>query len=69
MALDFNPSTLTNDERRAEKNRILFILRDSGVSNQDMTEKEAEFVDQMLVSTYVSPAQLNSLRRIKDKYL
>ena len=69
MTLDFNPSTLTGDERMAEKNRIFTILKDAHISSEDMTEREAEFMESMQDATFCSPAQLNWLRRIKDKYL
>ena len=35
----------------------------------DMTEKESEFIEQMVDCDYCSPKQLFWLRDIKDKYL
>lgn len=70
MTLDFNPSTLTADERVSEKDRILRILfEDVGIVDNIITESESKFLNDMEDATSVSPAQLNWLRRIKDKYL
>ena len=69
MTLDFNPSTLTADERLAEAERILKIMHDAGIEIEIMTEREANFVIQMANTFSCSPAQLNWLRDIKDRYL
>ena len=68
MTIDFNVTTLTADERLAEMERILNMLRDEQYVDQ-MTDKEKDFCSDMWTSTSCSPAQLNWLRRIKDKYL
>lgn len=69
MSLDFNPSTLDNDERVEEAARILKILVDNNITDNQLTEKEVDFIADMDGATNCSPAQLNWLRRIKDKYL
>lgn len=68
MSLDFNITTLTADERLAECQRIVAIFMHDAAAMQ-FTDKEADFVSDMNNSTSCSPAQLNWLRRIKDKYL
>lgn len=68
MSLDFNLTTLTADERLAECQRICTILSHDACAMQ-FTDKESDFVSDMNASTSCSPAQLNWLRRIKDKYL
>jgi hypothetical protein len=68
MALDFNITTLTADERLAECQRIVTIFMHDAVAMQ-FTDRESDFVSDMNNATSCSPAQLNWLRRIKDKYL
>ena len=59
-------NTQTADERRAEANRVLEIVKSS---IDAMTVKEADFVTDMLESDApISPKQLWWLRDIKAKY-
>ena len=69
MPLDFHPSTQTASERLAEANRILDILINEGVTGTMMEPHEARFVENMTDNSACSPAQLDWLRRLKDKYL
>lgn len=55
------------DDRRAEADRILDILR--VICDDDYTPKEAAFIEDMARGGTVSPKQLFWLRDIKDKYL
>jgi hypothetical protein len=57
--------TLTEDERRAEADRIIKILAEFG--HDGMTSKEYEFVGKIETGD-VSPKQLLWLRDIKAKY-
>jgi hypothetical protein len=57
------------DERRAEANRILKIIRDAGVGVEDMTQKDAEFFDKVEDETVeITPKMLFWLRDIKERY-
>lgn len=62
---DLSECTLTDDERVAEKDRI--VSRLAGVQDW-MTMKEREFVTKMESSNSVSVKQLFWLRDINDKY-
>lgn len=62
---DLSECTLTDDERVAEKDRI--VSRLAGVQDW-MTMKEREFVTKMESSNVVSVKQLFWLRDINDKY-
>jgi hypothetical protein len=62
---DFSECTLTQDERVAEKDRI--VSRLTGIQDE-MTPKEREFVTKMESSSFVSVKQLFWLRDINDKY-
>ena len=68
MTLDLVISTLTPEERVAEKNRILKILESLSGSN-NFSERELDFMSDMEDATRVSPKQLKWLRDIKEKYL
>jgi hypothetical protein len=62
---DLSECTLTQDERVAEKDRI--VSRLTGIQDE-MTPKEREFVTKMESSNFVSVKQLFWLRDINDKY-
>lgn len=62
---DLSECTLTDDERVAEKDRI--VSRLAGVQDW-MTMKEREFVTKMESSSFVSVKQLFYLRDISSKY-
>jgi hypothetical protein len=62
---DLSECTLTQDERVAEKDRI--VSRLTGVQDW-MTMKEREFVTKMESSNVVSVKQLYWLRDINGKY-
>lgn len=62
---DLSECTLTQDERVAEKNRIIARLTES---HPDMTPKEREFVAKMDDYNWVSVKQLFWLRDINGKY-
>lgn len=69
MALDFNPSYQTADERVAEAHRILEMFGIGALNIDELKTREKDFVTNMQNCTSCSPAQLNWLRRIKEKYL
>ena len=60
----FDESGSTPDTRRVEADKLLKIIE-----VEQLTPKEAAFVEQMADSKFVSPKQLFWLRDIKDKYL
>jgi hypothetical protein len=62
---DLSECTLTQDERVAEKDRI--VSRLTGIQDE-MTPKEREFVTKMESSSFVSVKQLYWLRDINGKY-
>jgi hypothetical protein len=62
---DLSECTLNQDERVAEKDRI--ISRLSGIQDE-LTPKEREFVTKMEDYNWVSVKQLFWLRDINDKY-
>lgn len=62
---DLSESTLTSEERVAEKDRITSRL--AGIQDE-LTTKEREFVTRIHDSNYVSVKQLFWLRDINDKY-
>jgi len=62
---DLSECTLTQDERVAEKDRIIARLEDF---DEQMTPKEREFVTKMHDYNWVSVKQLFWLRDINDKY-
>lgn len=64
---DLSSCTLTDDERVAEKDRILRILLER-ITPSQMTEKEAEFIGKMDDARSVSVKQLFYLRDINSKY-
>jgi len=64
---DLSQSTLTEDERVAEKDRILRQLLER-ITVSQMTEREAEFIGKMDDARSVSPKQLFYLRDLNDKY-
>ena len=70
MGLDFNFTTLTPDERLIEAHNIAEIIFNY-CEPDDLAENERNIVVTFYkkLSTTCSPAQLNWLRRIKDKYL
>lgn len=58
------------DSRREEASKICIMLTQFGVEAEMMTEREAEFIDEIEdPGVPVSPKQLFWLRDIKDKYL
>jgi hypothetical protein len=67
MPLDYSFSTLTPDERVAEKDRILDMLKSN--SEEDFSRNEWTFICDMESAQSCSPKQLLWLRNIKDKYL
>jgi hypothetical protein len=62
---DLSECTLTQDERVAEKDRI--VSRLTGIQDE-MTAKEREFATKMESSSFVSVKQLFWLRDISGKY-
>lgn len=62
---NLSESTLTPEERVAEKDRI--VNRLMGIVC-DLTDKEAAFINQMDGSDFCSIKQLFYLRDISDKY-
>lgn len=62
---DLSECTLTQDERVAEKDRIIGRL--TGIQDE-LTPKEKEFVTKMHDYNWVSVKQLFWLRDISDKY-
>lgn len=62
---DLSECTLTQDERCAEKDRI--VSRLEGIQDE-LTPKEKEFVIKMHDYNWVSVKQLFWLRDINDKY-
>jgi hypothetical protein len=62
---DLSECTLTQDERVAEKDRIVSRLADC---QDEMTPKEREFVTKMHDYNWVSIKQLLWLRDINGKY-
>jgi hypothetical protein len=62
---DLSECTLTQDERVAEKDRIVSRLTEI---QDEMTPKEREFATKMESSNVVSVKQLFWLRDINDKY-
>jgi hypothetical protein len=62
---DLSECTLTQDERVAEKDRI--VSRLTGIQDE-MTPKEREFVTKMHDYNWVSVKQLFWLRDINEKY-
>ena len=62
---DLSECTLTQDERVAEKDRI--VSRLTGIQDE-LTPKELEFVTKMHDYQWVSVKQLFWLRDINDKY-
>lgn len=62
---DLSECTLTQDERVAEKDRIVARLEDF---EEQMTPKEREFVTKMHDYNWVSVKQLFWLRDINEKY-
>ena len=64
---DLSSCTLTDDERVAEKDRILRMLLER-ITPSQMTEKEAEFIGKMDDAKYVSVKQLFYLRDLNDRY-
>ena len=62
---DLSECTLTQDERVAEKDRIIGRL--AGIQDE-LTPKEKEFVTKMHDYNWVSVKQLFWLRDINDKY-
>jgi hypothetical protein len=63
---DLSECTLSQDERVAEKDRIITMLADM---QDELTPKEREFITKMESYSWVSVKQLFWLRDIKDKYL
>lgn len=64
---DLSESTLTPDERLAEKDRILRKLLER-VSPDQLEENERKFIWQMDNAKSVSPKQIFWLRDIAEKY-
>ena len=62
----FQESGQTPDSTRVEADKLLAIIEDF---SEQLTPKEASFVEQMGDAETVSPKQLFWLRDIKDKYL
>jgi len=62
----FQDSGSTPDSRRAEADKLLAIIEDF---SEQLTPKEASFVEQVWSADFISPKQLFWLRDIKDKYL
>jgi hypothetical protein len=69
MPLDWNVSTLTDDERLAECNKILEMFGNGTLDFSVMNDREKSFVAGMQGNKTCSPAQILWLRAIKDKYL
>lgn len=62
---DLSECTLTNDERLAEKDRIVSRLTEI---QPDMTRSESDFVTRIADDRHVSVKQLFWLRDINAKY-
>ena len=62
---DLSECTLTDDERVAEKNRIVKRIKNL---MENATDKEREFVGKMSDARFVSVKQLFFLRDIAEKY-
>ena len=62
---DLSESTLTNDERVAEKDRILKRLLDMDI---EFTDSERKFIFGIEYQEFVSVKQLFWLRDINNKY-
>ena len=62
---DLSECTLTNDERVAEKDRIVSRLTEI---QADMTRNESDFVTRIADGNYVTVKQLYWLRDINGKY-
>lgn len=59
---DLSQSTLTDDERWAEKNRLVKILEDAGVN-----DSQRQFIEKMKRAAFVSVKQLFYLRDLASK--
>lgn len=62
---DLSECTLTQDERVAEKDRIVSRM---GEIRAEMTRNESDFVTRIANASFVSVKQLFWLRDINDKY-
>jgi len=62
----FQDSGSTSDSRRAEADKLLNLIQDF---SEQLTPKEAAFIESITDSEMVSTKQLFWLRDIKDKYL
>lgn len=60
---DLSECTVSNEERLAEKDRIVERL-----NREDLTPKESEFITKMMTANYISVKQLFWLRDINAKY-
>ncbi len=66
---NLSESTLTADERVAEKDRIMVMFSEKDMVLDHMTNSELSFIRKIEDSSFVSIKQLYWLRDIKDKYL
>ena len=64
---DLSSCTLTDDERVAEKDRILRMLLERSCVDQ-MTKAEADFIGKMDDAKHVSVRQLFWLRDLNERY-
>lgn len=66
---DLSECTLNDEERREEASRILQFIQEELDDDEDnfLTERQTEFIGEMLLGGPVSVKQLFWLRDIKDK--
>ena len=65
---DLSSSTLTDDERRAEADKLCKLIVNDSDAPMRWTDSEEKFVDTMGYGGFVSIKQLFWLRDILDKY-